>query len=63
MTNFEPRGNIRLEKNRTAIAKDSSSKEGRYLESIFIFIFLLEVARIFSHVSAKSENRVESLTE
>jgi len=62
ITNLELRGNIRLEKNRTAIAKDSSSKERRYSERMFIFVFLLVVARIFSHVFAKSENRVESLS-
>jgi hypothetical protein len=48
MTNLEPRGNILLEKNRTAIAKDSSSfREKRYSERTFTFIFLLAVARIF----------------
>jgi hypothetical protein len=62
--NFEPRGNILLEKNRTAIGKDSSSfSEQRYLERIFTFIFLLVVVRIFSQVSTKFENRVESLPE
>ena len=62
--NFEPRGNILLDKNRTAIGKDSSSlSEQRYLERIFTFIFLLVVVRIFSQVSTKFENRVESLPE
>jgi hypothetical protein len=57
ITNFEPRENILLEKNRTAIGKDSSSfNEKRYSEMISTFIFLLVVARIFSQVSTKWEN-------
>jgi hypothetical protein len=54
ITNLEPRLNILLEKNRTAIVKASSSsfKERRYVERIFTFIFLLVVARIFSQVFA-----------
>ncbi|MGA7899676.1 MAG: hypothetical protein WCA39_12535, partial [Nitrososphaeraceae archaeon] len=64
ITNFEPRGNILLEKNRTAIGKDSSSfREKRYSERTITFIFLLAVARIFSQVSTKCENRAESLLE
>jgi hypothetical protein len=55
--NSEPLGNILLEKNRTAIGKDSSSfKEKRYSERIFTFIFLLVIALIFSQVSTKWEN-------
>jgi hypothetical protein len=54
--NFEPRGNIRFEKKSTAILKDSSLKEERYSEMIFTFIFVLEVASIFSHRSTKYEN-------
>jgi hypothetical protein len=61
--NFEPRGNIRFEKKSTAILKDSSLKEERYSEMIFTFIFVLEVARIFSDKSTKYENWVVSLLE
>jgi hypothetical protein len=62
ITNFEPRGDILLEKNRTAKGKDSSSsREKRYSERIFTFIFLLLFTRIFSQVFTKCENRVESL--
>jgi hypothetical protein len=64
ITNFEPCGKILLEKNRTAIGKDSSSfNEKRYSEMISTFIFLLVVVRIFSQVSTKWENLVESLLE
>jgi hypothetical protein len=63
ITNLEPRGNILLEKNRTAIGKDSSFSEKRYSARTFTFIFLLLVARIFSQVSTKCENLVESLLE
>src|SRR5919202_5268719 len=64
ITNLDPRGNILLEKNRTArdIAS-SSSKERRYSERISTLIFLLLVARIPSHAFTKLENRVESLTD
>jgi hypothetical protein len=64
ITNLDPRGNILLEKNRTArdIAS-SSSKERRYSERISTLIFLLLVARIPSHAFTKFENRVESLTD
>jgi hypothetical protein len=62
ITNFEPRENILLEKNRTAIGKDLSSFRGkRYSERTFTFIFLLVLARIFSQVFTKCENSVESL--
>ena len=41
ITNFEPRGNILLEKNRTAVGNDSSFKEKRYSERIFTFMFFV----------------------
>jgi hypothetical protein len=63
ITNFEPRGNILLDKNRTAIGKDSSFSEKRYSARTFTFMFLLLVARIFSQAFTKFENRVESLTD
>jgi hypothetical protein len=52
------------EKKRKAIGKDSSSlKELRYSERMFIFMFLLVVARIFSQVSTKCGKQVEQLLE
>jgi hypothetical protein len=64
ITNLDPRGNILLEKNRTAIdIASSSSKERRYSERISTLIFLLLVARIFSQAFTKFENRVESLAD
>jgi hypothetical protein len=63
ITNFEPRGNILLDKNRTAIGKDSSFSEKRYSARTFTFMFLLLVARTFSQAFTKFENRVESLAD
>jgi hypothetical protein len=58
-TDFEPNGNILLDKKRTATDKDSSFREERYSERKFTFIFLLVVPRIFSHKCTKCEKWVE----
>jgi hypothetical protein len=56
ITNFDPFGNILLEKNRTTTDKVSSSfNEVRYLERIFTFSIVLVVAPILSQISAKNE--------
>jgi hypothetical protein len=64
ITNLDPRENILLEKNRTAIdIASSSSKERRYSETISTLIFLLLIASTFSQAFTKFENRVESLAD
>jgi hypothetical protein len=55
ITNFDPSGKILLDRNRTAMDKDSSFKEDRYLDSNLTFIFLLLVIRISSHSFTKCE--------
>lgn len=62
MTNFDPSGNILLDKNRTATVKDSSSIEDRYLESSPTFIFLLLVTRTCSHRFTKCKKSGEAPT-
>jgi hypothetical protein len=62
MTNLDPSGNILLDKNRTAIIKDLSSIEDRYLESSPTFIFLLLVTRTCSQRFTKCKKSGEAPT-